>query len=80
MYCEVWVTACVPSTKFLHFWHTARDSLMELDTHVEIARRLNYLNAAQAGAVSTAIADIGRMMAGLRRSLVTRLRESPADS
>ncbi|MDH3457014.1 MAG: four helix bundle protein [Gemmatimonadota bacterium] len=65
--------------EFLHYLRTARGSLMELDTHVEIAMRLNYLSADHVHDVEIAVSDVGRMMAGLRRRLLTRLQQSPMD-
>ena len=60
----------------------ARGSLLELETHVIVAHRLAFVTSAQADVVLAAAAEVGRMLAGLIRSLETlarrRAREAPA--
>lgn len=46
----------------------ASGSLAELQTQLEIARRLGYLNAEQIAILEEA-REVGRMLAGLRKSL-----------
>jgi len=46
----------------------ASGSLAELQTQLEIARRLGYLNAEQIAIIEEA-REVGRMLAGLRKSL-----------
>jgi four helix bundle protein len=53
----------------------ANGSLTELETQLEIARRLGYLTAESESVLNQA-GEVGRMLAGLRRSLQSRL-ESP---
>jgi four helix bundle protein len=53
----------------------ANGSLTELETQLEIARRLGYLTAESQSVLNQA-GEVGRMLAGLRRSLQSRL-ESP---
>jgi four helix bundle protein len=53
----------------------ANGSFTELETQLEIARRLGYLSAENKSVVNQA-GEVGRMLAGLRRSLQSRL-ESP---
>ncbi|MGB7591362.1 MAG: four helix bundle protein [Terriglobia bacterium] len=50
----------------------ANGSLTELETQLEIARRLGYLTAENESVISQA-GEVGRMLAGLRRSLQSRL-------
>jgi len=62
------------STKdFLRHIGIATGSLAELETHLEIAKRLSYLNASQAEALTSAALEIGRMLTGLRASLRRKL-------
>lgn len=48
----------------------ASGSLAELQTQIEIARRLGYLPVGSEGIIEQAN-EVGRMVAGLRRSLLT---------
>ena len=50
----------------------ANGSLTELETQIEIARRLGYLTAENESVINQA-GGVGRMLAGLRRSLQSRL-------
>jgi four helix bundle protein len=50
----------------------ANGSLTELETQLEIARRLGYLTAENESVIDRA-GEVGRMLAGLRRSLQSRL-------
>ena len=50
----------------------ANGSLTELETQLEIARRLGYLSAENESVINQA-GEVGRMLAGLRRSLQSRL-------
>lgn len=54
---------------YLQHLSIACGSLAELETHIQIARRLGYISEDLAGSTLEAIAEIGRMMAGLRTSL-----------
>jgi four helix bundle protein len=53
----------------------ANGSLTELETQLEIARRLGYLNAENESVINQA-GEVGRMLAGLRRSLQARIHDS----
>jgi four helix bundle protein len=53
----------------------ANGSLTELETQLEIARRLGYLTAEDESVVNQA-GEVGRMLAGLRRSLRARIQDS----
>ncbi len=51
----------------------AAGSLAELDTHLEVARRLQYINQEQAKFIVEQIEEVGRMLTGLRKSLDNQL-------
>jgi len=53
----------------------ANGSLTELETHLEIARRLGYFTAENEAVINQA-GEVGRMLAGLRRSLRARIQDS----
>jgi len=52
----------------------ANGSLTELETQLEIARRLGYLTAENESVIGRA-GEVGRMLAGLRRSLQARIQD-----
>jgi four helix bundle protein len=52
--------------EFHHFIGQARGSVAELETQVEIARNLGYLSAERAGELLAGLAEVGRMLTGLR--------------
>ena len=52
-----------------HFFSQARGSLLELETHIVIAQRLNYLPDQIARALIADAADIGRMLNALIESI-----------
>ena len=54
---------------YVRFLDIARGSLQELDTLIEIARRLGYLEPSTAERLSDSILEVGRLLAGLLRSL-----------
>jgi four helix bundle protein len=53
----------------------ANGSLTELETQLEIARRLGYITAGNESVIDQA-GEVGRMLAGLRRSLQARIQDS----
>jgi len=55
--------------EYLHHLSIARASLMELETHVIIGQRLAYVSSPRATALLESSAEVGRMLAGLTRSL-----------
>jgi four helix bundle protein len=55
--------------EYLYFLGNARGSLSELDTHLELAARLKYLNAEQHSRLLEQLAEVGRLLNGLMRSL-----------
>jgi four helix bundle protein len=61
------------STKeYVQFLIVARGSLLELETHLIVARNLGYLNQAQLGAAQSRIEEIGKMLNSLIQSLRSR--------
>ncbi len=54
--------------EFQHFLGQARGSLWELNTQIEIARRLNYFPAAQHTAVQNMGDELGKILNGLMNS------------
>ena len=55
--------------EFIQFLHMAQGSLSELDTHLEIALRLDYLKEISLQEVSVLMNDIDKMLTGLIKSL-----------
>jgi four helix bundle protein len=49
-----------------HFLGQARGSLAELETQIEIARNLGYMEESTASKLLIDVAEIGRMLTGLR--------------
>ncbi len=60
------------SKEFLQHLSIAYASLAELETHIEIARRLEYIDEDYANTVLNPAAEIGRMINGLRKSITNR--------
>jgi four helix bundle protein len=64
------------STKeFLHHLSIAYGSLMECETHVQIAQRLGYIAQSYEQSLLQQAEEIGRMLNGLMGSLQRRLHE-----
>jgi four helix bundle protein len=55
--------------EFLHSLSIAYGSLAELETHIEIAKRLGYITADTVIKLNDKTTTIGRMLNGLRKSL-----------
>jgi four helix bundle protein len=55
--------------EFQQFLAHARGSLLELDTHLELALRLHYINTEQYVVVHNKVDEVGRLLNGLLRSL-----------
>ena len=55
--------------EFLNFLHIAKGSLSELDTHLEIARRLHCLSDKQWADLDIKLEHIDRLISGLVRHL-----------
>jgi four helix bundle protein len=57
---------------YLHHLSIANGSLMELETHIVLAGRLNYLTDTHADQLLSQAAELGRMLSGLIRRLKDR--------
>ena len=60
--------------EFLQHLSIAYGSLAELETHLEISWRLNYIDENLLNGLLAKTAEIGRMLNGLRKSLQTRVK------
>ena len=56
--------------EYLRHITIARGSLIELETHILIAKRLNYCNQIELEELLEKTSSIGRMLTNLRRSLI----------
>ena len=57
------------SGEFHQFLANSRGSLMELDTHLEVACRVGYLSEAQLKSIQNDLNEVGRLLNGLMRSI-----------
>ena len=55
--------------EFIQFLHVAQGSLSELDTHMEIALKLDYVQKNSIDEISVIMNDIDKMTTGLIKSL-----------
>ncbi|HEX7449577.1 MAG TPA: four helix bundle protein [Pirellulales bacterium] len=62
--------------EFIQHLSVAYGSLMEVETHLQIAARLGYLKSDRAAPLLQSSAEIGRMLNGLTQSLEQRLNAS----
>lgn len=62
------------SKEFLQHLSIAYASIAELETDIEIAKRLNYINKDQSNNVFTKASEIARMINGLRKSITKRVQ------
>jgi four helix bundle protein len=60
--------------EYLHHLSIANGSLMELETHLLIAGRLNYLPESDLTAILSQTAEVGRMLTGLTQALKKKLK------
>ena len=60
--------------EFLHHLSIAYGSLAELETHILIARRLNYVDEETLRQLMDRVAEIGRMLNGFRGGLGDKTR------
>ena len=63
--------------EFIRHLSIANGSLVELETHLQIANRLNYLNAQNVATLLQQTTIIGKMMTRLKQSLRKRLDANP---
>lgn len=61
------------SKEFLQHLSIAYGSLAEVETHIQIAGRLNYIDEDQTNRLIDITAEIGRMLNGLRKSIEKRI-------
>ncbi len=59
--------------EFIQFLGNARGSLLELDTHLELALRLGYLKAEQHTSLQNQVYDVCRLVNGGVRSLTSNI-------
>ena len=57
--------------EYLHFLSMANGSVAELETHILIAERLNYMTKEAASQLQTQIQSVGRLLAALKKSLTS---------
>ena len=55
--------------EYIHFLGNARGSLLEVDTHLEIATRLGFMSADNHLALAEQLAEVRKLLNGLMRSL-----------
>jgi four helix bundle protein len=65
------------SKEFAQHLSIAYSSLAELETHIKISQRLNYINSDKTKQLLEKTAEIGRMIKGLRNSIVKRVSVKP---
>lgn len=58
---------------FLNFLAIANGSLAELDTHLELAVRLQFVSRESKQSLQLRMDEVGRMLSGLRQSLRRKL-------
>ncbi len=61
------------SKEFIQHLSIANGSLAEMETHILIAGRLNYIEDDQVDQILQKSAEVGRMLNGLRRSIEKKL-------
>ena len=61
---------------YARFVSMAYGSLLELETQLELARRFEYLDATTHAAASSTCSEVGRMLNGLRTSLIANRPET----
>ncbi len=55
-------------SEFVRFLSISLGSVCELETQIEVSRRLGYVNADVSAALQSELAEVGRMLNGLIRS------------
>jgi four helix bundle protein len=65
------------SKEFIKHLSIAYSSLAELETHLQIAQRLDYISTEKTQSLLETTAEIGRMLNGLRKSLEKRNEPDP---
>ena len=60
------------SKEFLHYLSLAQASLAELETQLEITRRLEYITSAELIETSEQLSSVGKQLYALRNALLTK--------
>ncbi len=55
--------------EYIHFLGNARGSLLEVDTHLEVAKRLGFISADNHLALAEQLTEVRKLLNGLMRSL-----------
>lgn len=55
--------------EFIHYLSVARGALSEVETQMEVARRLGYINEEQHGIFASLASDTGKIVNGLMNSM-----------
>ena len=63
----------------LHFLEIAYGSLTELTCQMDIAESLGYITDGELTQIENCSIEVGRIMSGLRKSLVNKLNNKPQD-
>ena len=65
--------------EYIHFLGNARGSLLEVDTHLEIASRLGFMTSDKHLAIEEQLAEVRKLLNGLMRSLQSKLSTSTSN-
>jgi four helix bundle protein len=65
------------SKEFLQYLSIACGSLAEVETHIQIASRLGYVDENQVNNILDKTSEVGRMLYGLRRSIEKKISPCP---
>ena len=60
------------ASEFHQFLGNARGSLLELETQIQIAENLGYLNSAKSGDLARKTSELGKMLNGLMEAIARR--------
>ncbi len=61
------------SKEFIQHLSIAYASLAELETHIQIAERLNYIKQCQSRSILVKTSEVAKMLNGLRKSVQKRI-------
>ncbi|GAB4206385.1 MAG: four helix bundle protein [Roseiflexaceae bacterium] len=65
--------------EFRHFISIAMGSVAELETQVILSANLGYLEETDQQELLNILMDIGKMLRGLDKSLISRIKHKPSD-
>ncbi len=63
--------------EYLHYLSIAQGSLAEIETQIELARRLGYLNPADHAPVVALSSSVGKQLFSLRNALRLKIKPNP---